>query len=153
MMKNVIFLRLFVNKSLPLTNVISKCHYNLPPKDGFSKRYECNLCGQPFSSMGALENHIFSKHPEPTPLTNVISKYILPPKYECSVCGEGFNSMRDLQIHKFKYHAPLKPRLTPGKIQKKKITSSDSWTVVGYSTAEHYNLLALSEKILNQVHA
>ena len=59
--------------------------------------------------------------------------------------------MRDLQIHKAMYHVP-RLRLTPGKIQKKKITSSDSWTVVGYSTAEHYNLLALSEKIQEQVH-
>ena len=85
MMKNVRFLRLFVNKSSPLTNVISKCHYILPLK--------------PFQ--------------------------IKP--------------------------LPSKPRLRPGKAQKKKITSSDSWTVVGYSTAEHYNLLALSEKILEQV--
>ena len=142
-----------MNKSLPLTNVISKCHYNLPPKHDFLKRY-----GQPLPSIGALKNHIATMHllPIPTALTNVISKYhyILPPrKYICDIYDKGFNSTRDLQIHKFKYHAPLKPRLTPGKIQKKKITSSDSWTVVGYSTAEHYNLLALSEKIQEQVHA
>ena len=67
--------------------------------------------------------------------TNVISKchYILTPKPD-----------------KIKPLLP-KPRLRPGKAQKKKITSSDSWTVVGYCTAEHYNLLSLSEKILEQV--
>ena len=107
------------------------CHQKMV----FQKRYECNICGQPFSSMWALQNHIFTKHPEPTPLTNVISKYILPPK--------------PVEIKPL----PPKPRLRPSKAQKKKITSSDSWTVVGYSTAEHYNLLALSEKILEQVHA
>ena len=86
-MKSFTFLRLFMKKSSPLTNVISKCHYILPP----------------------------------TP----VKIKPLPPK----------------------------PRLRPGKAQKKKLTSSDLWTVVGYSTAEHYNLLALSEKILEQVHA
>ena len=84
-MKSFTFLRLFMKKSSPLTNVISKCHYILPPK----------------------------------PVT------IKP--------------------------LPPKPRLRPGKAQKKKLTSSDLWTVVGYSTAEHYNLLALSEKMREQV--
>ena len=45
-------------------------------------------------------------------------------------------------------------RFRPGKLakDKKKLSpAKDSWSVVGYSTADHYNLLALTEKIIAQV--
>lgn len=44
-------------------------------------------------------------------------------------------------------------RFRPGRVlaKKKVVTGKDSWSVVGYSTAESYNLLALEEKISHQV--
>ena len=46
---------------------------------------------------------------------------------------------------------PLK--LRPARLNLKKKTSIglDSWSVVGYSTADRYNLLSLSEKLVAQV--
>ena len=46
---------------------------------------------------------------------------------------------------------PLK--LRPARLNLKKKTSIglDSWSVVGYSTADRYNLLSLSEKLAAQV--
>ena len=45
----------------------------------------------------------------------------------------------------------LKIRPTRQTIRKKPLVGRDSWSVVGYSTADEYNLLGLREKIEEQV--
>ena len=53
----------------------------------------------------------------------------------------------------FKNIANLQNRLRPGKIKSKKklIPGKDSWSVVGYATANEYNLVALVEKFIEDV--